>query len=198
MPATATTRVPDGAEASNPWTRSEVIRDAEHRHAIERRCHARHVFERPWHEDAVRRRCGVERLTKPTARQHSVVQIGRRHHQHIDVPAQCEVLKPIVEQHHRGSRIASRQVGRRDGDRRTRAPEHQAARAPASVARRPSSRRARARDSHRSRPQRHQLRAVARNRGSESRDADPCRAASAPAQRRWASCRCRQQTGCRH
>ena len=98
-----------------------MIRDAKHRHAIERRCHARNVFERPWHEDAVCRRCGVERLTKPAARQHSVVQIGRRHDQHIDVPAQCEVLKPIVEQHHRGIELL---LGKSAGEMAIGAHEH--------------------------------------------------------------------------
>ena len=75
MPATATTRVPDARGSVHSLQGSEVIRHAEHRHAIERRCHARDVFERPRHQDTVRRRRGIERLTKPATRQHSIIEI---------------------------------------------------------------------------------------------------------------------------
>ena len=182
MPATATTRVPDGADASN---RLERLRSDSSRGtpACDRTSLPRATRLR---RDPGTRTQSADDAASSGSRSRP---LGNTASSRSDAGItststflpECQMLKPIVEQHHRGSRIASRRVGRRDGDRRTRAPAHRAARAPASVARRPSSPRARARDSHHSRQRRHRSRGVARSRGSELPDADPCRAASAPA-----------------
>ena len=115
-----------------------MVRHAEHRHPIERGRHASHIFIGARHEKAVRRARGIERLAQSAARQDSVVEIGCRHHQHIDLSTECA----DVETHRRAASpciaVAARPVARRDGDPGRRAREHREARAPASVARRPS------------------------------------------------------------
>jgi hypothetical protein len=82
-----------------------MTRHPEDRHAIKRSRYSRGIFVRPRHEDAVGRRCTIERLAKSPARQHRVVEIRGRHDQQVDFSPEWQMLKAIIEEHNTAAEL---------------------------------------------------------------------------------------------
>jgi hypothetical protein len=58
------------------------------------------ILWRPRHQDAVRRRCAIERLPQSPARQNRIVEIRCRHDQQVDFSTEWQMLEAIIEERH--------------------------------------------------------------------------------------------------
>ena len=176
--------------------RFAAVRYAEHWRPLERSRDPSHVFIGPRHEKAIRRARGIEPFAQSAARQHSLVEIGCRHHQHVDLSTERQMLKPIVEQQDGALQLA---LGQSPGEISIGTDED------GYIGKRPRQHlrfvpRALHRYEHARAVAHHDDAIVrsggARSPGSESRGAHPTRAACGLTSRRPASCHCRQRRDC--